>query len=90
MIKSRKEASAVAAVPEVEPEAERPKADGAALLNDVHAFLGRFIAYPSEHTHVAHALWIVHTHAMDAWESTPRIAFSSTVAGRVGSRTQAS
>lgn len=48
-----------------------------ALLEDVHAFLGRFIAYPSEHAHVAHTLWIAHTHLMDAWESTPRIAFLS-------------
>lgn len=51
--------------------------DGVALLDDVHAFLGRFIAYPSEDAHVAHTLWIAHTHLMDAWESTPRIAFLS-------------
>jgi hypothetical protein len=51
--------------------------DGAALLDQVHAFLGRFVAYPSEHTHFAHTLWIAHTHLMDAWESTPRIAFLS-------------
>lgn len=46
-------------------------------LDEVHAFLGRFVAYPSEHAHVAHTLWIAHTHLMDAWESTPRIAFLS-------------
>src|SRR6476646_4257702 len=51
--------------------------DGAKLLNDVHAFLGRFVAYPSEHAQVAHSLWITHAHLMDAWESTPRIAFLS-------------
>jgi hypothetical protein len=51
--------------------------DGAALLDSVHAFLGRFVAYPDEHAHVAHTLWIPHTHMMDAWESTPRIAFLS-------------
>lgn len=51
--------------------------DGAALLNDVRVFLGRFVAYPSEHAQVAHALWIAHAHAMDAWESTPRLAFLS-------------
>jgi hypothetical protein len=50
---------------------------GAALLNDVYKFLGRFIAYPSEHAHVAHALWVAHAHTMGAWESTPRIAFLS-------------
>jgi hypothetical protein len=35
--------------------------DGAKLLNDVHAFLGRFVAYPSGHAQVAHTLWIAHT-----------------------------
>ena len=47
------------------------------LLDDVHQFLGRFVAYPSQHAHVAHTLWIAHTHQMDAWDSTPRIAFLS-------------
>lgn len=51
--------------------------DGAHLLDAVYTFLGRFVAYPSEHAHVAHALWVAHTHRMDAWESTPRIAFLS-------------
>jgi hypothetical protein len=51
--------------------------DGTKLLNDVCAFLGRFIAYPSEHAQIAHTLWIVHTHLMDAWDSTPRVAFLS-------------
>jgi hypothetical protein len=46
-------------------------------LDNVHAFLGRFISYPSEHAHVAHTLWIGHTHLMDKWESTPRLAFLS-------------
>jgi hypothetical protein len=47
------------------------------LLDDVHKYLGRFVAYPSPHEHVAHVLWVAHTHLMDAWESTPRIAFLS-------------
>jgi hypothetical protein len=50
---------------------------GIQILNDVRAFLGRFVAYPSEHAQVAHTLWIAHTHSMDSWESTPRIAFLS-------------
>ena len=49
----------------------------ARLLDDVHSFLGRFVAYPSQHAHVAHVFWIAHTHLMDAWESTPRLAFLS-------------
>lgn len=47
------------------------------LLGDVEAFLCRFVAYPSEHCRVAHALWIAHCHLMGAWDSTPRLAFLS-------------
>lgn len=54
---------------------------GAALLDAVERFLARFIAYPSAHGLVAHVLWIVHTHLMDVWESTPRIAFLSPESG---------
>lgn len=49
----------------------------AMVLDRVYRWLGRFVAYPSEHTHIAHTLWIAHTHLMGAWESTPRIAFLS-------------
>lgn len=51
--------------------------DGAELLHAVHDFLGRFVAYPSEDARIAHTLWLAHTHLMEAWESTPRIAFLS-------------
>jgi hypothetical protein len=51
--------------------------DGADVLDQVHAFLARFVAYPSGHAAVAHTLWCAHTHLMDAWDSTPRIAFLS-------------
>lgn len=51
--------------------------DGARILTDVEAFLARFVAYPSEHARVAHVLWIAHTHLMDRWECTPRLAFLS-------------
>lgn len=47
------------------------------ILDEVYAFLGQFVAYPSEEAQVAHTLWIVHTHLMDKWDSTPRIAFLS-------------
>ncbi len=51
--------------------------DAGYLFKQLQSFTGRFIAYPSAHAHVAHVLWIAHTHLMDAWESTPRIAFLS-------------
>jgi hypothetical protein len=50
---------------------------GDALLDEIVALLRRFISYPSEAACHSHALWIVHTHLMDAWESTPRLAFLS-------------
>jgi hypothetical protein len=48
--------------------------DGAAVLHDIHRFIGRFVAYPSEEAQVAHTLWIAHTHLMEKWDSTPRLA----------------
>ena len=54
-----------------------PTIDGAELLTELESFCRRFIAYPSQHAAIAHVLWIAHTHCMDAWESTPRIAFLS-------------
>ena len=51
--------------------------DPSAILTAVYAFVGRFIAYPSDHAQVAHVLWIAHAHLMEAWESTPRLAFLS-------------
>src|SRR5262249_19833854 len=62
--------------PEWEIESS-PPVDGAAVLDAVHAFLGRFVAYPSPHSQVAHTLWIAHTHLMPAWESTLRLALLS-------------
>jgi hypothetical protein len=56
---------------------EVKREDGAALLDEVYKFLGRFIIYPSLHAAIAHVLWIVHAHMMSAWESTPRFGFIS-------------
>ena len=50
---------------------------GAKLLDKLFNFLARFVAYPSVHALIAHVLWIVHTHLMEEWESTPRIGFLS-------------
>jgi hypothetical protein len=59
---------------------------GPELLNEVERFLARFIAYPTEAARVAHTLWVAHAHRMDAWDSTPRIAFLSPEPGSGKSR----
>lgn len=46
-------------------------------LGLVEEYLSRFVSYPSAHALVAHTLWIAHTHLMDCWDTTPRIAFMS-------------
>jgi hypothetical protein len=71
----RERAAGKAAKPErnAGEKAER----GDVLLDELDTFLSRFVIYPSEHARIAHVLWIVHTHLMDRWESTPRLAFLS-------------
>ena len=46
-------------------------------LDLVENYLRRFVVYPSEHAITAHVLWIGHTHFMNLWETTPRLAFMS-------------
>jgi hypothetical protein len=53
------------------------ESEGAKLLDDIYTFLGKYVVYPSEAARVAHALWVVHAHLMEAWDSTPRLAFLS-------------
>ena len=65
-----------AKVPDLAPT-EMIEIAGDRLLDAVERYLSRFVAYPSEHARIAHVLWIAHAHRMDAWESTPRIAFLS-------------
>jgi hypothetical protein len=57
--------------------AQQDAVQGDAMLAAVCDFLGRFISYPSESARIAHTLWCVHTHMMDRWDNTPRIAFLS-------------
>lgn len=47
---------------------------GAEILDAVETFLARFVAFPTEHTRTAATLWAAHTHALDAFESSPRLA----------------
>jgi hypothetical protein len=78
--------SAVMIETRIAKPAPAPKIDAAKLLYEVMAYTGRFVAYPSPHAHLAHVLWIAHTHVMDAWDSTPRIAFISPEPGSGKSR----
>lgn len=71
---------------ELEPVPTPSDIDGAELLDAIEAFLTRFVAYPSPHAATAHVLWVVHCWLMDAWESTPRIAFLSPEPGSGKSR----
>lgn len=57
------------------------------LLDDVHELLGRYVAFPSEHAHVAVSLWVLHCHAIDAFDSTPRLALLSPEKGSGKTRT---
>ncbi len=50
---------------------------GQRMMSELMALLGRFVCYPSENARLAHALWCVHTHMMDQWDTTPRLAFLS-------------
>jgi len=51
--------------------------DGARLLDDVRAFLARFVAFPSAESLSAATLWAAHTHCLDAFDCTPRLALLS-------------
>ena len=64
--------------PEVDtPDPYGETLDGATLLDQVEAMLARFVAFPSDETRTAVTLWIAHTHALDEFETTPRLAFLS-------------
>jgi Protein of unknown function (DUF3631) len=47
------------------------------ILDDIYEFVGRFIAYPNDHARVVHTLWIAHTHLIEAFYTTPRLAILS-------------
>jgi DNA polymerase-1 len=51
--------------------------EGIRVLDDIEAFYRRHVVFPSEAAAVAVTLWTAHTHAMDAWDSTPRLAMLS-------------
>lgn len=54
-----------------------PLSEGAVVLAETRAQIRRFVALPSEWHEAAVALWAVHTHLVDRFDSTPRIVFAS-------------
>lgn len=60
---------------------------GAQLLDDLAAFLSRFVAFPSDSALTATALWAAHTHLMACFENTPRLALLSPEPGSGKTRT---
>lgn len=71
-------------VPEVPQVPHTREKEG--VLDQVRAFLSRFVAYPTEWAADAHTLWCAHAHVVDVFENTPRIAFLSPEPGSGKSR----
>lgn len=68
-------------------EGGRVSDDGAALLDELVQLLTRYVAFPSEAARDAVALWVVHCHTLDSFESTPRLALLSPEKGSGKTRT---
>ncbi len=47
------------------------------ILDEVDAYLGRFVAFPSDGARHAVTLWVTHTHLLDCFDSTPRLVLTS-------------
>lgn len=76
----------VTSVTDVTDFQEQARVGHDVLLDDVQAFLERFIAYPSDESVTAHALWVAHAHLVEAFENSPRLAFLSPEPGSGKSR----
>jgi hypothetical protein len=64
-------------VEDVMTDGDHRASTGALLLDAVAEHLGRYVAFPTEHALYAVALWVAHTHCIDAFESTPRLVLVS-------------
>lgn len=74
-------------VADVADVADAPEAKGH-VLDDVETFVRRFVVLPSEYAYVAVSLWAAHTHALDAFDTTPRLALLSPEPGSGKTRAQ--
>jgi hypothetical protein len=59
------------------PAKAEPRIAGAQVLNEVHAFLTKYVSFANRAQADAVTLWIVHSHAFDAAETTPRLSIQS-------------
>lgn len=59
----------------------RDDTSGALVLDQVAAFIARYVAFPSEHALTAVTLWAAHTHAVGCFYVTPRLVLDSAEAG---------
>jgi hypothetical protein len=50
---------------------------GADLLDDLRAFIDRFVVCPNDHALTAVTVWVAHTHLVQHFDSTPRLALLS-------------
>jgi hypothetical protein len=57
--------------------AELEEHEGALLLDEIRGFIARHVVFPSSHALTAVTLWVVHTHLVDRFDSTPRLAVLS-------------
>ena len=54
-----------------------PAADGAELLDAVHATLTKYVIFPSEAAAIAVTLWVTATHGLPAWQHATRLIIRS-------------
>jgi hypothetical protein len=54
-----------------------PYATGDGVLSAVEHFISEYVAFPSDHALVATVLWAAHSHTVDSFESSPRLALLS-------------
>ncbi|MCO5299087.1 MAG: DUF3631 domain-containing protein [Candidatus Nanopelagicales bacterium] len=51
------------------------------ILDDLEEFISAYAVFPDPHCSRAIALWVVHTHKIDSFDSTPRLTICSAVMG---------
>lgn len=55
----------------------RGEPETAFLLEEVRTFISRYLVLPGDPYRDAMAIWVLHAHAIDAFDSTPRLVFRS-------------